>query len=504
MTRVTRLLCGAWLVIGSAGCEDPIEPSPSGAHEAPVLASIILTPDGAYAAIDLGVPGETSYATAVNSVGQVVGRRTTASGDQRGFLWENGTLTDLGTLGGNVSYPFAINDAGQVIGSSATATGDEQAFLWEEGSMTLITLGGTTSIAFAINAAGQVVGTSTIAGGNAYGHAFLWENGSITDLGTLGGALSDCRILGHSGGCSIAQDINDAGQVMGYSSTPQGSIHGFLWQNGVTTDLGILGAFGSSFPFDINGVGQIVGWSTASSLDANHPFLWDGGVMTDLGTLGGDFSVAVAINDVGQIGGWSRVGGAPSVRHAVYWEGGVMTDLGTLGGGTSLVNDINERGQVVGSAQTAAGEGHAFLWQASPTAAVAVMDDLGTLGGTLSGAQAINDVGQIVGWARTEAGELHATLWRPLASEEVLQALEAEVAQLVSDGEITVTAATGLLNFLRVATAMLNDGNTDAAIRQLEAFIGAVDRLVAMGDIGEAQGASLQTSAAAAGASVGG
>ena len=68
-----------------------------------------------------------------------------------------------------------------------------------------------------------------------------------------------------------------------------------------------------------------------------------------------------------------------------------ITDIGTLGGTTSSAYDNNEEGQVVGSAETASGERHAFLWEKG------VMTDLGTLGGTKSSADEINNIGQIVG-----------------------------------------------------------------------------------------------------------
>ncbi len=51
----------------------------------------------------------------------------------------------------------------------------------------LDTLDGTGSVAFGINTAGQVVGESQISGVAAW-HAFLWQDGTMQDLGTLGGA----------------------------------------------------------------------------------------------------------------------------------------------------------------------------------------------------------------------------------------------------------------------------------------------------------------------------
>src|SRR5438477_9429202 len=75
--------------------------------------------------------------------------------------------------------------------------------------------------------------------------------------------------------------------------------------------------------------------------------------ITDLGTLGGTASSATAINNNGQVVGYSSL--ADGSTHAFLYSAGAMVDLGTLGGATSSPNDINDSGVVVGSSLTSSG-----------------------------------------------------------------------------------------------------------------------------------------------------
>jgi probable HAF family extracellular repeat protein len=103
-----------------------------------------------------------------------------------------------------------------------------------------------------------------------------------------------------------------------------------------------------------------VGASKTAQGDKLHAFLWEDGTMTDLGTLGTGESYAWAINNRGQITGYSDT--SKGQTHAFLWEGGVMTDLGTLGGKYSFAYAINDHGQVVGASYTTSRAEHACLW----------------------------------------------------------------------------------------------------------------------------------------------
>jgi probable HAF family extracellular repeat protein len=251
-------------------------------------------------------------------------------------------------------------------------------------------------------------------------HAFVWQHGVVTDLGSLPGGFS-----------SYASSINDHGEIVGYSQNglidpltlyPEGTA--VLWKNGII-NLGALGG-NQSVANAVNDRGQVVGAALNAILDpfANsplpcngcgpfgayflfvptatetHAFLWHGGKMQDLGTLGGPDSTAVVVNDSGEIAGQSFINfsanpsGVPTVD-PFFWENGEMVDIGTLGGTFGFANWMNNRGQVVGTSNLAGDLAHhAFLWDKEQG-----LKDLGTLEGysTASIAYWINDAGEIVG-----------------------------------------------------------------------------------------------------------
>jgi probable HAF family extracellular repeat protein len=175
---------------------------------------------------DLGTLGArftSSSATAINDKGQVVGTsylaKVTQTGQQgHAFIWENGVMTDLGTLGAGyaTSEAVALNERGVVVGSTRSQTGPPRPVLWRDRMMRLLYRGTTYGAVVAINDHGQVIGARVPTGG-AVVHAFIWENGKLTDLGTLGGAESD------------AAAINARNHIVGVSNTRRGARHPVLW-----------------------------------------------------------------------------------------------------------------------------------------------------------------------------------------------------------------------------------------------------------------------------------
>jgi probable HAF family extracellular repeat protein len=299
------------------------------------------------------------------------------------FRWKNGQLSDVGSPGRGLGVE-GVNDRGQFlvetmvlpvptgpVGSGVIPLPDIHAYLWQQGKLTSLgSLGGSHTFAQAINDHGQIVGRSdNRQGPRAVTHAFLWQNGTMTDLGTLGGKFSEPTA------------INDHGQVIGTSQTASGRQHGFIWQNGRMIDLGTLGG-GVTNPVAINERGQVIGQSTTPRGTAHNfngqAFLWQNGKMTELGTLAlPGYPISCEQNTI-----------LPRCAHPCphktacnYWR--------------SVVTAINDEGEVVGMSETDSAAGRAFLWRDGK------MTDLGTLGGRSSGATAIDDRGQIVGWSDT-------------------------------------------------------------------------------------------------------
>ena len=174
---------------------------------------------------------------------------------------------------------------------------------------------------------------------------------TVADLGTLG--------ANDRGSYSQAFCINSTGQVAGQSSASSSSMTdpAFLYVNGQLTSLGTLGGeYGQAR--GINTSGQIAGYSTLAS-GSYRAFLYTGGQMTDLGTLGADYSAAYALNDSGQVVGVSEQ--TPGQERAFLYSNGQMTDLGTLGGSTSAAYGINNRGVIAGYSYNAAGNFLGFI-----------------------------------------------------------------------------------------------------------------------------------------------
>ena len=193
---------------------------------------------------DLGKPGSGSQALAINFDGDIVGYGESVPGfpPTRALIWHNGVMRDLlpNVPGGNLAVD--INDRGDVLGSLTSP--ENKGFVWNAGTLTL--LGRAISNPFGINRAGLVTGFAFVQpdpNRDAFERAVRWRKGSTDTLGTLGGLES------------WANDINNPGQIVGGSDLANGTSHAYIWLAGVMTDLGTLGG-----PTSVANAVNVDGW----------------------------------------------------------------------------------------------------------------------------------------------------------------------------------------------------------------------------------------------------
>jgi probable HAF family extracellular repeat protein len=273
----------------------------------------------------------------INGSGMVVGFSDTSTPDPLGeqffcgfgngliclpFVWQHGVMTALPTLGGNNAFADSVNRNGLVTGLAENSVHDPTCI------------------------PPQVLQFKPV----------YWWKGAIHELSPLPGDTS-----------GEAEASNDHGQIVGgsFPDCAATSVRAVLWDNGTATDLGTLGgSVGSGIA--INNRGLVVGASNLAGDETSHAFVWTKkSGMNDIGVLPGDFtSTAIGVNDQGQAVGLSC--DDSDNCSAFLWQRGHMADLNRLVAGRSslhllLAYDINSNGQIVGSAVTRNGEEHAFL-----------------------------------------------------------------------------------------------------------------------------------------------
>jgi uncharacterized membrane protein len=308
--------------------------------------------------LDLGTLGganSTVVFPGINNLGEVVGNSETSEIDPlnetnwscfafmpgdghtcEGFVWRYGKMQALATLGGNNSFAAGVNDAGQVVGWAETTLHDP----------TCIHPGQTLQF-----------------------RAVVWNpNGHPTQLPSF-----------HSDPDSAAVAINDKGQVVGVSGVCGNAVgamsatHGVIWDHGTATSLGDLGGKGWNTPDAINDNGLVVGFTNLTNDPDSpvfHAFMWSKeiGREEDLGAVTGDaISEATSVNDSGEIVGVSYGAGFHNPK-AVVWINGVPTDMNgssvTLVGAQlhlTVANAVNERGAITGTANDADGNVVTFV-----------------------------------------------------------------------------------------------------------------------------------------------
>ena len=264
------------------------------------------------------------------------------------------------------------------------------------------------------------------------GNAFSQVSYKVTDLGALGNDNLGCAMSINNEGWVV---IQDASMVPGQQDNAGGTIlkaRDAIGINGFQIDLGTLGGPNSWMNWgEINDFGQIVGYSETAVPDPNgedvctfgthltcRPFLWQFFHMSALPTLGGNNGQASAINNRGQIVGFAEDGTVDSSCPAnktnnrtqlpVLWENGKAKAKALPTGNDPSGNAlwINDKGQIVGFTGACAATSHAVVWD---------HDNVSTLPDNKTGAEAFgnNNRGQIVGFVGAPgSGIPNAALWQ--------------------------------------------------------------------------------------------
>jgi len=381
-----------------------------------------------YTIQDLGIVGTNFYQPGqpfvISSNGWVSGGAgvgTDYGPPEHAVLWHEGSMIDIGNpgLGGN-SVAYGVNEWGHAVGeaedtSSGLSTTEDFCgfqfmgytftptpcvpFVWKHGKVVpLKTLGGANGVANEINSYGVIAGyaenttvDSTCPTGGPQVYQFkpvAWNGSWIQPLATAGQNAEGVAFDDPDG---VANSVNDKGQVVGSTGTCTTfnavflfnlqPVHAVLWQNGKALDLGSLPGESNYLAENINNRGEVVGGS------ATEAFLWTAEKgMQGLGHVGTDnFSLAIGINDEGEIVGISGDSPAFTIIRAVLRQHGTLIDLNTLivgsnpfpAGGlitnpfgdypTGLVTacKINSKGEITGIAVDKDGFTHAYL--ATPT-----------------------------------------------------------------------------------------------------------------------------------------
>ncbi|WP_375499019.1 hypothetical protein [uncultured Nostoc sp.] len=315
-----------------------------------------------YSVTDLGaLTGDpVSYAQDINDSGEII---INSSGDSfSSFLYSNGSLKKISPLpGDNELSVESINNLGQVVGNSGF---DNHAFIYSGGTTQSIGLNG---IPYAINDSGEVVGGTT--GGGIFpklafpaGTAFLYSNGTTT---IINNNLEENY---------VAYGINNLGQAVGIF----GPSRAFLYDNGIITNLGTLPGDNYSSALDINDLGQVVGTSGLTGVSDGRAFLYSSSTgLQNLGKLSPTdlFSVGEGINNLGQVVGYS---GTYNDLKPFLYSDNTLYDLNDLiapgsdaGFTLRVAFAININGQIVGSGAVN-DEFHAFLL--TPVSSVSVAE----------------------------------------------------------------------------------------------------------------------------------
>lgn len=235
------------------------------------------------AAYDLGTmdgsAGTSTYPSALNAGGKVVGIQFDSTGNARGFAWApdapdgtTGRMQPVPDGPGGAAQPVDINDAGQMVGNYlSTGTG---IVLWGCGGVVDIPspISGGTTYPAALNNYGQIVGAVHDGSGSA--HAFLWTPSAPNGCDGSSVLLEPPGSAG-----SYAVGLNAFGQVVLNDTTGKATLWTPATANGSSGAFApLLGPYGALDAVRINSRGDVLaaGPGPGSSIcgATTHVFLW--------------------------------------------------------------------------------------------------------------------------------------------------------------------------------------------------------------------------------------
>jgi len=282
--------------------------------------------------------------------------------------------------GGLFGAGYRLNEAGRAVGYTAfdpDAYLPDNAMMWDDGIPSWLGFlpGDNRSTAMGVNEAGMVVGVSSYYYVEQVGHqdriydfpkAAIFQQGYVVNL-------NDQVTGGPALWLEEARDVSDAGLIVGTGKYEDGPRRGYVFDGGVVTDIGIIGASDQgtrhSYAYAINNHGQVVGeydsplWPEDNG--HRHAFVWERGVMTDLHHapgIGGLASRAMDVNDWGWIVGEAQWDVSRQEEPTV-WRGGVPELLGNLGYAGGIVLGVSNRGEMVGITFKEGGLPRAVIWR---------------------------------------------------------------------------------------------------------------------------------------------